>query len=117
MYTRSYTDTELRIPEKYGGTALDEIEKACAENKPSVECLAHTHTHHEEVQGTKCEGFSLKDFWNRFTLGECGKGFKGILDGIGCEEILIIGLAILLFFCSNPDRECALILLALVFIK
>jgi hypothetical protein len=39
------------------------------------------------------------------------------LDKIGFEEILIIAIAAFLFFSADGDRECALILLALLLIN
>ena len=39
------------------------------------------------------------------------------LDKIGFEEILIIAIAAFLFFSADGDKECALILLALLLIN
>jgi hypothetical protein len=117
MYTRSYTDNEIKIPEKYCGTALEEMEIVRCENGSSSECSAQHPAHTSDKSCEKKEFSIFNDLMSRFGLFDSDKGFQGLLSSIGYEEILIIGLAILLFFCSNPDRECALILLALVFIK
>jgi hypothetical protein len=59
----------------------------------------------------------LRDILNWVGISGGKTGIEGLIPKIGYEEMLIIGLATLLFFCSNPDRECAMILLALIFIK
>ena len=113
MYTRSYADHEISIPEKYGGTMLEEIEKAKA-------CEAHSNDHQENIKHdpiSTTEFPILRDILNWVGISGGKTGIEWLIPKIGYEEMLIIGLATLLFFCSNPDRECAMILLALIFIK
>ena len=65
-----------------------------------------------EVSGRVSEkGFlsSLFSVTERFRPSE-------ILGRIGAEELMLIGIAAYLFFSKEGDRECAIMLLALIFI-
>ncbi len=108
IYTRDYPEREstpeVSIPEHYSGTVFKEHES------PTVECGVHSDT---ETTG----GFLG-------TLPFLGKILpKGIFGNqtersfkLGTEELLIIAVAAFLFFSKDGDRECALLLLALLFI-
>ena len=109
MYSRSYSDGQsLSLPDSYVGTAFDRQEPAKEEP-----------IHNEQV-----EQVSAKP---REPAEPAGL-FGGILDKIpflggklsslhiGTEELLIAGVALFLLFSKGGDRECALILLALLFI-
>jgi hypothetical protein len=109
MYTRSYADNEISIPEKYGGTVLEEIEKARCGDDSFNECKDSTED--------KGERPIIRDILKKIGISVERSAIEDLIPKIGYEEMLIIGLAFLLFFCSNPDRECAMILLALIFIK
>ena len=101
MYTGSYTgDGEVRIPEGYNGTMLNEeaapvmCEEAPREARNPQSILA---------------GLFRKDsFLNIPILKELH---------IGIEEILILATALFLFSSRNGDKECALMLLLLLFVK
>ena len=113
MYTRSYADNEISIPEKYGGTVLEDIEKARGGENYSNEFEENAKREPSSVTDLPI----LRDILNWVGISGGKTGIEGLIPKIGYEEMLIIGLATLLFFCSNPDRECAMILLALIFIK
>ena len=49
-------------------------------------------------------------------LSDIGKNSKFSLQKIGTEEILIIATAAFLFFAKEGDKECAIMLLLLLFL-
>lgn len=53
-----------------------------------------------------------KNFFSKGSLNSIKDSFKKI----GTEELLILALAAFLFFSRDGDRECALMLLALLFV-
>ncbi len=107
MYTRDFRTAEaenFQIPESYGGTAFDE------------EASEEVHKEIPESRVKRDEGLAgiFKSFIPTSLFGGSlpfGRGFK-----FGAEEILIIGIAAFLFFSKDGDRECALMLVALLFI-
>lgn len=120
MYSRSYNDEQegfefhnARIPTGYDGTALatdggEEKREICDEccQKPR-ECDS------KRGDGGK-GGSSLLDGVLKL-LGGGHFGFS--LSNIDNEDLLLIGLALFLFFSKNHDRECALMIAALLFIR
>ena len=117
MYSRSYTDGEIIIPEKYAGTALEEIEKEKENNTKKSECEAvhMSESPCDEIKKDKINLSSITDIMKCF-FGRNNED-ENFLSGIGFEELLILGMALYLFFSTNSDKECALILLALLFVK
>ena len=123
MYTRTYNDDRraILIPDSYGGTALSDgmtgdshehedkgrnpwegdTAKASAEpsNDESAEAFA-------EVQKSKMPSFLANIF--------SGGSFR--LQKIGTEEILILATAACLLFSKEGDKECAIMLLLLLFL-
>ena len=135
MYTRSYYHEEDRInvPENYVGSAFgaESMDTGATNVQPSVAqtkfsprdvppCTEGEDEEEkaEQTESTGAFGSVLSHIpianllqggiGNLFNL----KGFK-----LGYEEILIIGIALLLLFSKEGDRECALILLALLFVN
>ena len=107
MYTRNYFDGgEAGMPRGYDGIAL-RGEVAEPEETVSAAIVSN------EVKSTdgKSGGGILTGL-----LGNLHIGIPS-LDKIGYEEILILGIAAFLFFSADGDRECALILLALLLIN
>lgn len=136
MYSRSYYPEEqaIRIPEGYDGTALYEkesVEQAKPSAKiepqknevkfsPKDEITAEQESEEVFLRTEKESG----GIFPKIDLGNiCGGLFsknpsvKSFIPNIGTEEILIIGLALFLFFSKSGDRECALLVLALLFIN
>ncbi len=114
MYSRSYypEDNQLpTLPDNYDGIAFaDQMDGIMTDNEPTS---AQSQAREETVPTSG--GLS-------FLSGILGKGglfgFEGIkMPKIGTEEILIIATAVFLLFSKNGDRECALILLFLLFIN
>jgi hypothetical protein len=101
MYTRNYFDGgEGAVPRAYDGIARRD--EPCAE--PSC---CQEHLPEKQKEGT---GF-LQNILGNLNIR------MPSLDKIGFEEILIIAIAAFLFFSADGDRECALILLALLLIN
>lgn len=137
MYARSYTDDEstIHIPDGYDGTALIErfpderCERAkneCAESnaKSSIPDMGDSASVFFGKDDDECEktqheggakGFFDKIFSSFLPIKSCSP--KSIFEKIGLEELLIIGVALFLFFSKESDKECAIMLLVLLFIN
>lgn len=106
MYTRNYFDGgEVGMPRGYDGIALR------AEDSAEIEETTPVAVTQSSLQTDAKGGGILSGL-----LGNLHLGIPS-LDKIGYEEILIIGIAAFLFFSADGDRECALILLALLLIN
>ena len=96
----------MNLPDNYGGEAFSEGEcpRECNEVADCEEC-ASTSARPPSALG----GF----------LGSLGLPFldRISMPRIGSEEILIIAAAAFLFLSKNGDRECAVMLLLLLFIR
>ena len=132
MYARSYYGEDVNIPENYDGTAFSEpssepelrgarIEPVKSEIKFSPDESAPDTC--EKCTPCECEGKDSGGIFGLDLKGIFGGIFSGsglsrlLPSGLGTEEILIIGIALFLLFSPSRDIECALLLLALVFIK
>ncbi|MBR2466185.1 MAG: hypothetical protein IKB38_04570 [Clostridia bacterium] len=121
MYSRSYfrdTDVQPTPPENYSGTAL--AEEACEREENGRDAVASVMTEESQSDNENTESVSV---FSSLFRGESpitrlfsGGGIKSFISGIGTEEILIIAAAALLFFSKEGDRECAVMLLILLFI-
>lgn len=138
MYSRSYFqgDADISVPDNYDGTAfLSEVIQSDAK-APRIEPIKSEikFSPKDEVRESECERSCEREECKREKVS--GGGFLGIdlkktlgslFSGtrlasflpkdIGFEEILIIGIALFLLFSPERDIECALLLLALVFIR
>jgi len=118
MYTRSYQDEPeaLAIPEGYSGTSITgrlhntptEPPEPCEPKERGDEALA-------ESAGL-FSGLTSKLGLGNLFGGIFGDGKFG-LSKIGTEELLIIAAAAFLFFSRDGDKECAILLLLLLFIN
>ena len=124
MYSRSYyPDSErMSLPENYDGTAFME-RQIPQEDQETVEAAASDNTEDQVFKVTNGNHRSRQSSFENSPIlsGIFGKG--GLLGDIGIhmptigtEEILILATAAFLFFSKSGDRECALILLLLLFI-
>jgi hypothetical protein len=113
VYSRNYYTEEVgkpEPPENYNGTVF--IEQRIEEAEPTFQPADITAGASPEKRGL----FSgLSDIPILSSLFGSAKGFS--LDSIGIEEILIIATAAFLFFSKDGDKECALILLLILFIN
>ena len=143
MYTRSYfpDENKITVPENYDGNAFSEDSQR--EEAPRITPRAaiaqetkisprdeavFIPTSADEVEDEKPAqkseneggGFLSSVFKKLPFSGLFPAKMGGIFkDGgfrIGSEEILIIAVALFLFFSKEGDRECAFMLLALLFI-
>ena len=104
MYTRNYFDgTEGNMPRGYDGIALRAEEKDSAIDTSAAMI--------EDKPKKRDEGGILQGLLGGLNLR------LPTLDKIGYEEILILGISAFLFFSADGDKECALILLALLLIN
>ena len=116
MYTRSYNEEDaLRVPEGYSGVALKEGLHTDVPLQPSHEPIA------EEKESETASAGLFGNLFNtqaiRGTLGHFFSGGLPVLSKIGTEEILILATAAFLFFAGDGDKECAIMLLLLLFIN
>ena len=110
MYQRTYPEG-YSIPENYSGIALDE----CASSP--TQTVDEVHSDPCPVcEETPCSVGAKKrspllekalSLWGRLPFHP--PRFEG-------EDLLILGIAALLFFSKDGDKECALLLLILLFI-
>lgn len=126
MYSRSYyPDADrMNLPENYDGTAFMDRANTDVEEQhvtPEGEDNATPVFKNNDVKEPVAK--QVNGLGNLpFLSGLFGDG--GILGNlglhiptIGTEEILILATAAFLFFSKSGDRECALILLLLLFIN
>ncbi len=117
MYTRNYFEGgEGGMPRGYDGVALRSEPVTEVEDIPQREIMREETAEvsarpRGESFGGKSGGGILGGLFNSLHLS------LPSLDKIGYEELLIIGIAAFLFFSSDGDKECALLLLALLLIN
>ena len=113
MYSRSfYSESEdvSNLPKNYDGTAF--LPPAVPHEQPR-DALSEETLEVGNIQSNSGGGFfsSLTHFP---AFGELFGKLK--MPRFGSEEILILAVAAFLFFTKEGDKECALILLFLLFI-
>ncbi len=106
---RSYQADEERIslPSGYDGTAF---EKEINEKTEAVEAKESA-APEEKTEETGL--FGRIPFLKGLGVGERLK----LPFDLGAEDLVLLGLAILLFFTKDGDRECALMIALLLFIR
>ena len=117
MYTRSFygeDSTQINIPDNYNGTAL-------REGNDNEFTQGEQFQPEEKNEPTMSEAKRDDGFLGIFKNLPFGRLFEG--NGIfrknmkiGTEELILIGVAALLFFGKNGDKDCALWLFLLLFI-
>lgn len=140
MYSRGFgTGGDVKIPEKYDGTALIDIpveeEKVPTQQMPLFSDTQKrevkispseipTDTHNEESVGTEKSEETADAGLFSFTplklitkIIPDGTHLGKLIPKIEIEELIILGIAAFLFFSKSGDKECALMLLALIFIS
>lgn len=142
MYTRTYQSEEgkITVPENYDGNAFRE-ERECESLTSSdistaqfTEAEAKTDNIEERLSksvetAAECKAAPAKKaadggiFASIFKSGRASTFFDSlpfIKNGrfeIGTEEILIAAVALFLLFSKSGDKECAIMLLLLLFVK
>lgn len=139
MYTRAYYPEEekINVPENYDGNAFreesiktnSETEETVLQKEEPVPLRApwdtpppkeNSEDKAEAVMGNpRGDGF-FGGIFKKLPISNLFGGFdlfKHGLSDIGTEEILIIGVALFLLLSKGGDKECAIMLLLLLFIK
>lgn len=123
MYSRSYypesTDRPTP-PENYDGTAFMERDGGEILNEETVEASVGESKEipaHKSIGSSGLFSGGIPLLSGLFDKGGLLGGLGLKIPSIGTEEILIIATAAFLLFSKNGDRECALILLLLLFIN
>ena len=99
MYTRSYNDTEHPgLPPHYDGTAFSEMQPEQAREEV-IACES------EPVGAGVLSGLFGGDILGKIKMPE-----------LRTEEILLLAAAAFLFFSKDGDKECAILILLLVFL-
>ena len=117
MYTQSYgTDREIKIPESYGGIAFSEPEE---KEEDAIHSEATEDTAPAMREGDGVGGFDLFGLGKLLPKGLFSGAFdvRGLFSSFGAEEFLLLGLFFFLFFSKGGDKECAIILLFLLFVR
>ena len=122
MYSRGiYSDKGdevISIPQNYSGSAFNEAQAIpcdiCEMKESAEECEKEAK---ESYKASANESSGILS-----TIGGYLSGHK-LLDGItqrirniGTEEILILAIGAFLFFSKEGDKECAIMLLLLLFV-
>jgi hypothetical protein len=126
MYTRTYNENvgEIIIPERYGGTSFgqkeeNEPEKLNASDKsknPWENEDIHTEAPQKSEETVEASANPSKLPFSGLFTSVFKNGTLG-LQKIGKEELLIIATAAFLFFSKEGDKECAIMLILLLFLK
>ena len=102
MYARSYGDSEIgTLPPHYDGVAFNDTSLSTPEKK---EIAAEPASAIPATPGVLSK-FLGADFLHGFGLSK-----------IGTEELLLLVAAAFLFFSRDGDKECAILILILVFL-
>ena len=145
MYSRNLNENKISIPENYDGNAFRDIGKesppepversikvigspsADVKMSPVGEMMNIEKNESDDVSYKKEKSdvsagifkfFDKSSFGNLFGKGvRLGDSMSLRLPKIGTEEILLIAIALFLFFSKDGDKECAIMLLLLLLIS
>lgn len=113
VYQRSYPES-YSIPENYRGIAVEECPSCPEEHREEVE--VHTTPCDAYEEDAPCVSCNKKHppLWDK-AMSLFGR-LPFHLPRFEGDDFLIIGVAALLFFSHDGDKECALLLLLLLFV-
>ncbi len=140
MYTRTYQPEEekITVPENYDGNAFreepaapeiprEEISVFLQKEEPTSVSFTQDNTPpskkddvKEVLTKPKGDGGILTGLFKNFRHTSIFNSLPFLKNGfadIGTEEILIVAVAIFLLFSKSGDRECAIMLFLLLFVK
>lgn len=133
MYSRSYypENEGIKIPENYDGNAfrekeIKEEEKAVSnEGSPGGDGVLRapwdvTERTEEVMSKADADRHGFGGIFDKLSLNNLTgflPFFKGGKFSLGHEEILILAIAAFLLFSHGGDKECAIMLLLLLWIK
>lgn len=125
MYTRSYFAEESKsaVPENYDGNAFPKAQT----NEPAAEEVTNPFIPPRFDEGREEEtvnksSFGVSSIMEKLPIKNLSSIFPFLKGGhngkfdFGTEEILICAAALYMFFSKNGDKECAIMLLILLFI-
>ena len=127
MYTRTYNENvgEIIIPERYGGTSFgqkerddirEETDTADKGKNPWEDEEIHTEDSPKSDEAAEASAQPSKLTFSGFFSNIFKNDIFG-LQKFGKEELLIIATAAFLFFSKEGDKECAIMLILLLFLK
>lgn len=126
MYTRSFFTEEGKssLPENYDGTAFSKAQESETKTEeasnpfipPDFEEKLSRASPQKSFSGLSSimERLPIKNLSSIFSLAK-NEEDKGL--NFGTEEILICAAALYMFFSKNGDKECAIILFILLFVR
>lgn len=126
MYTRTYftENDKLSIPENYDGNAFRESISEEGNGFIAKEAIEESEEHEKEKYeqtGTGTASFfdrlPIKSLISKTPFKNFFKGGSNLFDSFGYEEILIAALMLYMFFSKDGDKECAIMLLFLLFVS
>lgn len=127
MYTRTYNENvgEILIPERYGGTSFGHKERNQEREDADINDKGKNPWENEEVHTEASEKseetIEASAQPSKLSFGGLFSNIfnNGIfsLQKIGKEELLIIATAAFLLFSKEGDKECAIMLILLLFLK
>ena len=126
LYTRTFQKSEaekMNIPQNYDGIAFSEPEfpppllgEVSNETPPSAETTDRASVPTVSDKG-KTDGSFLGGLFKNIPFLSSSRFGGKFPDKLGTEDLLIIGVALFLLFTKNGDRECAIMLLLLLFVN
>ena len=123
MYTRSFYDSEHTIPEGYDGEALREnVSESYTIQPTSTPQKISPPSPDYEAEEIPESAFSFGGIFDSIWEALPFKRFFGNMSFLGqgrldIEDIILIGIALVLFFSECGDRTLALMLIGLLFIS
>ena len=125
MYTRTYFtgSDKLSIPENYDGNAFRE--SAAADSAASLDSQSSDNTvlekeneNHDKASAVSSffERLPFKNFFSVLPKKSFFNGEEKLFKNFGYEELLIALLTLYMFFSKEGDKECAVMLLLLLFV-
>ena len=128
MYTRSYfaEDKSVAVPENYDGTTFNGASEVFGDEAVGSESKAKDEESESEKSVPVGNRIGVSQFFERlplkslFSIKELGSyltGHRLIPEKIGMDEALILAISLYLFFSKDGDKECAVMLLILLFIN
>ena len=126
MYTRSYFTEESKtaIPENYDGNAFPKpMENETKTEEASNPFVPPVFEERQECEAMSKGTFGLSSIMEKLQLkGPLSslpffKGENGNKFSFGTEEILICAAALYMFFSKSGDKECAIMLFILLFVR
>ena len=128
MYQRKYykEDAAVKVPENYSGMAIETEEYIDEADVTAAGCDTPTHAVPMPPSMPQTRLHSVPDRSECAPRPHAGlyESVEGFCRRIGLhmpafnrEDILLIGVALVLFFSKDGDKECAIMLIALLFLS